>query len=198
MGVEPVCLDVFDKESVISAMIKANPQVVMHQLTDLPAALDPQKMSEGLKKNAHLREVGTANLIAGAIAAGAKRLIAQSICFNYAPGPLPHEETDPLDLKAEGDRGVTVKGTVSMEEQVMNAPLEGIVQRYGLLYGPHTGFDEPSGDSPLHVDAAAYAAYLAASKGPPGIYNFAETEALVTCSKAKRELGWSADWRASL
>ena len=47
-----------------------------------------------------LRIEGTANLIAAAQAAGARRLIAQSIAFAYAGGPEPHAETDAL---AAGD-----------------------------------------------------------------------------------------------
>ena len=45
--------------------------------------------------------------------AGARRVIAQSIAFVYAPGEGPHIETDPLDVAAEGVRRLTVQGIVA-------------------------------------------------------------------------------------
>ena len=61
--------------------------------------------------NARLRLEGTANLIAAALAAGARRLIAQSICFTYAPGPEPHVETDPL---LPGEASASARGPITM------------------------------------------------------------------------------------
>ena len=122
-------------------------------------------------------------------------MIAQSIGFAYAEGPLPHDEEAPLDSDFDGPRGVTLRGVASLERQVLQAPLEGIVLRYGRLYGPGTGFDTASGAAPLHVDAAAHAAELALTRGAPGIYNIAEADGTLDCAKAQRALGWSADWR---
>jgi len=89
-----------------------------------------------------------------------------------------------------------VRGVISLESQVMIAPIEGLVLRYGRFYGPGTGFDAPGGPPPVHVDAAARAAALAVTRGAPGIYNVAEDNGAVATDKAKRELGWSADWRS--
>jgi hypothetical protein len=91
---------------------------------------------------------------------------------------------------------VSARGVASLERQVLEAPLIGIVLRYGRLYGPGTGFDAPAGAAPLHVDAAAKAAALAVGQGTSGIYNVAEDDGAVTSDRAKRELGWSADWRS--
>ena len=99
-------------------------------------------------------------------------------------------------MDAEGRAGVSARGVASLERQVLEAPLIGIVLRYGRLYGPGTGFDAPSGPAPLHVDAAAKAAALAVASGSPGIYNVAEDDGAVTSEKAKRELGWTAGWRS--
>ena len=85
-------------------------------------------------------------------------------------------------------------GLASLERQVLE--LTGIVLRCGRLYGPGTGFSVPFGPAPLHVDAAAKAAALAAGNGPPGIHNVAEDDGAVTSEKAKRELGWTAGWRS--
>ncbi|RFU44608.1 NAD(P)-dependent oxidoreductase [Paraburkholderia sp. DHOC27] len=195
LGVEPVLVDVFDAAALQAALVAARPSVVVHQLTDLPPALDPSRMAEATERNARLRDEGTRNLVAAARAAGARRMVAQSVAFAYAEGPLPHSEDDPLDLGAPGRRAVSVGGVASLERQVLEAPIESIVLRYGLLYGPGTGFDAPTGAGSLHVDAAAYAAALAVTRGTPGIYNIAEEDGALDCEKARRGLGWNADWR---
>jgi nucleoside-diphosphate-sugar epimerase len=187
LGVEPVVVDVYDGDALRAAVAQARPRVVIHQLTDLPPALDPARMPEGLIRNARIREQGTRNLVAAAVDAGAERLIAQSIAFAYADGPRPHREHDPL----------TSPSVVSLERQVHEAPLAGVVLRYGRLYGPGTGFEKASGPAPVHVDAAAKAAELAVTGGSPGIYNIAEDDGAVSSEKARRELGWDADWRAA-
>ena len=97
-------------------------------------------MAEALVRNARLREVGTRNLVAAAVAAGAKRMVAQSLAFVYAPGPMPYREDAPLCLD-DPVFGETARAVASLEQQVLAAPLTGIVLRYGKLYGPGTGFD---------------------------------------------------------
>lgn len=195
IGVEPVVVDVFDAVALGEAMKDARPDVVMHQLTDLPPGLDPAQMEAALVRNARIREEGTRNLIDAALRAGAKKLVAQSIAFAYAEGPLPHHETDPLNVDAQGLWGVSARAVASLETQVLEAPLGGIVLRYGRLYGPGTGFDTPTGAGPVHVDAAAYAAYRTVAAGVPGIYNIAEDDGALCSDKAKQWLGWNAGWR---
>ena len=194
-GVEPVVVDVFDAAALRAALEAVRPQVVMHQLTDLPPGLDPARMAEASQRNARIRDEGTRNLVAAAVAADVRRIVAQSIGFAYADGPLPHSEDDPLDSDFDGPRGVSLRGVASLERQVLQAPLEAVVLRYGRLYGPGTGFDAAAGAAPVHVDAAARAAELAVLRGKTGIYNIAEDDGTLACDRAKRELGWSADWR---
>lgn len=195
LGVEPVVVDVFDAAALHEALAAARPEVVVHQLTDLPPGLDPARMADAAERNARIRDEGTRNLVAAAVAAGAQRMLAQSIGWAYADGSLPHAEDDPLDTNFDGPRGVTLRGVASLERQVLEAPLDGIVLRYGRLYGPGTGFDAATGASPVHVDAAAHATALALTRGTPGIYNIAEDDGTLACHKAKRVLGWSAAWR---
>ena len=195
-GVEPSVVDVFDADALSRAVAAARPDTVIHQLTDLPRGLDPAHMAEAIARNARIRRDGTRNLVAAAAGAGARRLIAQSIAWGYAPGKEPHAEEDPLDTGAEGQRAVSVGGVSALESATLNAqPLEGVVLRYGQLYGPGTGADVPVGNAPLNVDAAAQAALLAVTKGAPGIYNIAETDAYVATAKARRELGWDPGFR---
>jgi nucleoside-diphosphate-sugar epimerase len=195
MGVEPVVIDVFDAVSLQQLLNEIRPEVVIHQLTDLPYALEASKMSEALVRNARLRDEGTENLVSAAVQAGAKRFIAQSISFIYADGPKPYKETDPLLPITHPVYGETVLGVMKLEKQVLEAPLEGIVLRYGLLYGPGTGFNAPIAPGSVHVDAAAKAAELAVKQGSSGIYNVAETDGTTVNEKAIKQFGWDAAWR---
>jgi nucleoside-diphosphate-sugar epimerase len=187
-GVEPVVVDVFDRDGLIRAVTAAEPRVVVHQLTDLPREFSASNMAAARPRNARLREVGTDNLVAAATAAGAVRLVAQSIAFAYAAGPRPHAEHAPLDAG-------TWPSVAKLEELVLGSALDGLILRYGRLYGPQTWSDVRSGESPVHVDAAADAARRAVTLGVPGIYNIAEDDGIVSSDKAALELGWSSSFR---
>jgi nucleoside-diphosphate-sugar epimerase len=196
-GVTPVVLDVFDANAVGEAVAKARPEIVIHQLTDLPQVLDPAQMAASRQRNTRLRIQGTANLVAAARAAGVRRLIAQSIAFAYADGPEPHVETDPL-APPDGDNSsvITAKGVRALEDAVLGASgIAGIVLRYGRLYGPGTWYAAASGKGSLHVDAAAHAALLAVTRGTAGIYNVAEDDGAVVIEKARRKLGFQPGFR---
>jgi nucleoside-diphosphate-sugar epimerase len=195
-GIEPVVVDVFDAPRLTRAVLEVAPAVVIHQLTDLALIHDPNRLPEALTRNARLRAEGTQNLVGAAVAAGVRRLIAQSIAWVYAPGPEPHTEEDPLNLDATGTAAITVGGVMALEHTVLTAPrLEGIVLRYGWLYGPGTGREVAAGSPALHVDAAALAAWLAMARGAPGVFNIAEPSPLVLVQKAQRELGWDPGFR---
>ena len=194
-GVSPVLLDAFDREAAVAAVAAAHPDVLIHQLTDLSGGFAPDQRAETLARNARLRIEGTRNLVVAALAAGVRRLIAQSIVWVYAPGPEPHVESDSLDLAATGARATTVEGVVALERAVRESPpIEGVVLRYGWLYGPGASA-EPAGRPGVHVDAAAQAAVLAIEHGAPGAYNIAEPSPLASIDKARRELGWSPAFR---
>jgi nucleoside-diphosphate-sugar epimerase len=73
--------------------------------------------------------------------------------------------------------------------------IEGIVLRYGWLYGPGTGHDTAWNIPPLHIDAAGFAAALALEEGAAGIYNIAEDSPYASNEKARRMLGWNPEFR---
>jgi nucleoside-diphosphate-sugar epimerase len=195
VGVEPVVVDVFDAQALSAAVLEARPDIIIHQLTDLPPGLDPGEMTEGTQRNARMRSQGTHNLVAAALGAGVRRLIAQSIAWMYAPGREPHTEDDPLDVRARGTRAITVAGVATLERLATSSPpIDGVVLRYGHLYGPGTGAN--TADAPaLHVDAAAAAAVLALEKVRRGIYNIAEPSGYLSTEKAQRELDFDAGVR---
>jgi nucleoside-diphosphate-sugar epimerase len=198
IGCVPVMVDVFDAASLEAAVMAARPEVVIHQLTDLAIYHDPATRDESLRRNAKIRVDGTRNLLSAAVAAGACRVIAQSIAFVYADQPRPRVESDPLDTTATGVRAVTVQGVLALEEAVLHASaLDGIVLRYGLFYGSGAGADQPADDGlpHVHVDAAAQAALLAIEAGAPGIYNIADDSSYASSEKARRDLDWTPDFR---
>lgn len=193
-GIIPAVVDVFDAAALKAAVAAARPDVIVHQLTDLPHGLKAELMAEGLIRNARLRIEGTRNLVDAALGAGARRFIAQSIAFVYAPGREPHDESDPLMSPAEEPWRCTMEGVVTLERLATSTPgLDGIVLRYGMFYGPGTGFEVAPGKPAVHVDAAAKAAMLAIEGGTPGVYNIADDGGGVSTVKARRELGWALD-----
>jgi len=176
-GASAIVVDVFDAAALERALTSVRPETIVHQLTDLPAGLDPTRMAEAVPRNARIRTEGTRNLVAAALAAGTRRLISQSIAWRA--------------------QGVTAEGVQALERLTLESPpLEGIVLRYGRLYGPGTGRETGGGEMPLHVDAAASAALLAIEKGRAGmIYNIVESDAAAAIDKARRELGWDPCFR---
>jgi nucleoside-diphosphate-sugar epimerase len=192
-GVTPAVLDVFDPEAVAAAMLAARPDVVIHQLTDLPR--DETRIGAALQANARVRAEGTRNLLAAAQAASVRRFIVQSIAFAYAPGAEPRSETDRFDL-VDPARAETVRGALDMEQQVLGNPaVDAVVLRYGLLYGPGTWSEHPRRRPGLHVDAAAHAALLALTRGAPGVYNIADDDGAVAIGKARAVLGFDPAFR---
>jgi nucleoside-diphosphate-sugar epimerase len=194
-GVEPVMVDVYDADGLKRAAVAARPDVMMHQLTDLPRVLtDETQLAAAYPKNARIRTEGTRNLVAAAQAAGARRFIVQSVAFAYAPGKEPHPETDPLNL-VDGPRLETVRAAADMERQVLESGMEAIVLRYGLFYGPGTWSEGPARKPPLHIDAAAHAAFLAVTRGNTGVYNIADDDGTVSIEKARAALGFDPAFR---
>jgi nucleoside-diphosphate-sugar epimerase len=185
--------DVFDVELLRGAMSLAQPEVVMHQLTALPDRLDARDAAARFAENDRIRVVGTHALLDAAASVGARRVIAQSIAFAYAPvGGWIKDEDAPLYLDAPPPWGASVGAVAELERQVTQA--DGVVLRYGALYGPGTWYDAGGayaeaareGLMPLvgdgaamlsftHVDDAAAAA-VSALEAPPGIYNAVDDE----------------------
>src|SRR5262245_31507797 len=73
LGAKAVRGDVFDADGVRRAVALAAPDVVMHQLTDLKGG--------NRQANSEMRVAGTRNLVDAALAAGVRRVVAQSIAW---------------------------------------------------------------------------------------------------------------------
>jgi 2-alkyl-3-oxoalkanoate reductase len=177
-------------------MAGASPAAVLHQLTALPARLDWGNPNV-LDANNRVRTEGPRVLVDAALASGASRIVAQSIAFAYAPtGDLVKEENAALFTDAPAPVGGAVAAIVELERLVTGTEgIEGLVLRYGMLYGPGTYHDRRgstaadiiAGRVPLvegatgmyswlHVEDAASAAVAALERGAPGIYNVVDDE----------------------
>jgi 2-alkyl-3-oxoalkanoate reductase len=196
-GARAALVDVFDADALQGAMIEAAPEVVIHELTDLPPRMNFRKKDLYAGTN-RVRTEGTRNLIRGAQAAGAGRFLSQSIAFAYRPdGPPVKSEDDPLLDNAPPPFSSGVEALHEMEETVLGTQgLDGLVLRYGFFYGPGTHYDATDGTitgdvrkrrlpivgagsgvfSFIHVDDAADATLAAVERGSPGIYNIVDDE----------------------
>jgi nucleoside-diphosphate-sugar epimerase len=188
IGAVPVLVDAYDADKLKLAVFAVQPDVIVHQLTDLPQVIDPNTLPAALEANARLRITGTRNLVDAALTNGVRWVIAQSIAFAYAPGAGPLTEDHPIDPAQAG--------VIALEDKVLRTDgIDGAVLRYGRFYGPGTWTELPNGPAPLHVDAAAQAAVLALTNGGSGLYNVAEDDGAVSSEKAKRDLGFDASFR---
>jgi nucleoside-diphosphate-sugar epimerase len=188
IGAVPVLVDAYDADKLKLAVYAVQPDVIIHQLTDLPQVIDPKTLPAALEANARLRITGTRNLVDAALTNAVPRVIAQSIAFAYALGQGPLSEDHPLDPAQAG--------VIALERAVLQTPgIDGIVLRYGRFYGPGTWTDVPKGPGPLHVDAAAQAALLALTKAEVGVYNVAEDDGAVSSEKARRTFGFDPSFR---
>jgi 2-alkyl-3-oxoalkanoate reductase len=198
LGAEVAVADALAKPAVMQAVMRAEPDVVIHQLTALARATNYRRFDDVFAQTNRLRTEGTAHLIAAAHAAGARRLIAQSYGgWNYArTGTAPKVEDDPFDPSPPTHQRASLQAIRQLEAAVLGANgLEGVVLRYGSFYGPGTNM-AADGDigalvrkrglplignaagvwSFAHVEDAAEAAVLAIDRGAPGVYNVADDE----------------------
>jgi nucleoside-diphosphate-sugar epimerase len=197
-GIEPAIADVFDAESVKAAVMRAQPEVVIEQLTALPRTYTRESMNATAALNTRIRSEGSANVLAAAKAAGVRRFLKQSMAFWGIPGAgLANEET-PLSIDASPAVAADARLVTETERRLLQTPdLEGIALRYGFFYGPGTWFN-PDGDvaqqvrqqqfpivgngngvwSWLHIEDAAIATVAAAEQGNPGVYLIVDDQPL--------------------
>ncbi|MFT4296694.1 MAG: NAD(P)-dependent oxidoreductase [Micropruina sp.] len=182
LGASPVVLDALDRDGVLDAVECAQPDAILHLLTDLG--------SGDRASTTQLRIVGTRHLVEAAQRSGVERMVAESISWVCRPGREPAGENDPLDLEAPEPRRAVVRSIQSLEAAVQEIPA-GVVLRFGYLYGPGTwysrqdlfGRQAQQGQLPatetvasfIHVGDAARAA-VAALDWDAGIWNVVDDD----------------------
>src|SRR5262245_9420985 len=76
-GIEPAVADVFDADAVSAVVRRAQPDVVIEQLTALPRTYTRESLSAAAEFNTRLRLEGGATVLSAAQAAGARRYLRQ-------------------------------------------------------------------------------------------------------------------------
>src|SRR3954451_19759227 len=199
MGAVPVVADALDADPVAEAVAGAKPDVIVHQLTAIPASLDMRRFDRDFALTNRLRTDGTDHLLSAGQAVGVRRFVAQSVAaygaYARTGGPVKSEQ-DPLEPTPPRQMRETLAAIRHLEEAVLGASwTEGIVLRYGAFYGPGTSlapgeeqFDLVRkrkfplvGDgggvwSFIHVADAADATVAAVERGRRGVYNVVDDD----------------------
>jgi nucleoside-diphosphate-sugar epimerase len=195
LGARGVVVDALDREAVRHAVLDAAPEAVIDELTSLPRDYnlrDPHLYDA----NDEIRSKGTPALHDAAREAGVRRFVMQSISFLYAPeGDWVKGEDAPMWLDAPGPFARSIRVLHDNEQRITGDPdVEGVVLRYGFLYGPGTYYASDGSiaaqvrkrrfpvvgkgagmTSFVHLHDAATATVAALERGR-GIYNVVDDE----------------------
>jgi Nucleoside-diphosphate-sugar epimerases len=194
-GAEAAICDALDAAAVEDAVIDANPEVIVSELTSLPKDYDLRTID--YEPTNRLRVEGGRNLLSAGRKVGAGRYITQSIAFVYEPeGDWVKDEEARTWVEAPGRFASGLEATLISEREALEADgMEGLVLRYGQFYGPDTYFDRGGSISEqvrkrrfpqvgsgsgvfsfIHVDDAADATVASIERGAAGIYNVVDDD----------------------
>jgi nucleoside-diphosphate-sugar epimerase len=196
IGAEAAIADGLDRAAVMQAVMRSEPDVVVHQLTGLAGVTNYKNFDKEFELTNRLRTQGTDHLLEAALAAGARRFVAQSYgnWIYERSGTVLKTEEDALDPHPPAKQTRSLEAIRHLESRVLGAErLEGLALRYGAFYGPGTGI-EPGGEIAemvrkrrfpivgdgtgvwtfVHIDDAASATVAAIQRGAPGIYNIVD------------------------
>ncbi len=198
IGAEPVVADGLDRATVIEAVGRSEPEVVVHEMTGLRGVTNLRRFDREFALTNRLRTEGTDNLLAAARVARVRRFVAQSYGnWNYERGGRSVKtEGDPFDRNPPANQRESIAALRHLESAVLGADgIEGLALRYGNLYGPGTSIaaDGEIGEmvrrrrlpivgdgggiwSFAHIDDVAAATAAAVVMGERGAYNVADDE----------------------
>jgi nucleoside-diphosphate-sugar epimerase len=197
LGATPEVADALDPDQVAEAVGRANPDVIVHQLTSI-GAVDLRHLDRSFALTNRLRTEGTDHLLSAGRAVGVRRFVAQSAIYGFyarTGGPVKTEE-DPLDPSPPRHLRESLAAVRHLEAAVLGASwTEGVVLRYGAFYGPNTSMTEGSEQyemirkrkfplvgsgagvwSFIHIADAADATVAAIERGEPGVYNVVDDD----------------------
>jgi len=193
LGARPVVVDGLDGIAVGRAVAEAQPDTVVHQMTSLAGTADLRRFDRWFATTNELRTTGIRHLLAAAQASGVGKVVAQSYTgwtMSRTGGPVKSED-DPFDPEPVSAQRESMAAIQYLERAVVEAPLTGIVLRYGNFYGP--GASESMVEmvrarrmpivgagtgvwSFIHLDDAADATVAAVERGEAGVYNIVDDE----------------------
>ncbi|TQM35227.1 NAD-dependent epimerase/dehydratase family protein [Pseudonocardia cypriaca] len=193
LGARPVVVDGLDAVAVGRVVAEAQPNAIVHQMTALGGAPDLRHFDRWFTTTNELRTAGTRHLLAAAQASGVEKVVAQSYTgwTNSRTGGPVKTEDDPLDPEPAKAQQESMAAIRFLEKAVVEAPLTGIVLRYGNFYGP--GASESMVElvrarkmpivgtgsgvwSFIHLDDAASATVAAVERGAAGVYNVVDDD----------------------
>ncbi|MEP6990986.1 MAG: NAD(P)-dependent oxidoreductase [bacterium] len=193
LGAEALVMDGLDADAVGHAVARAEPDVIVHEMTALGGKPDMRKFDHWFATTNALRTTGTRHLLSAAEAVGVQRFVAQSFCGwpGRRQGLKLLTEGDPFEDQPVAAQKETLRAIQYVEQAVTSAPLTGLVLRYGSLYGP--GASDAMVDmvrrrqipivgcgrgvmSFIHADDAAEATAMAVERGDGGVYNIVDDE----------------------
>lgn len=199
LGAEPVIVDALDPDSVAEVVARAEPEVIVHQLSALNGPMKMRNVKRMAAATNRLRTEGTDHLLAAGRAVGVGKFVAQS---NYAllerTGEPVVDESGRIDPSPPKDLEEAAAALRHVEDVVTGITwADGIVLRYGGFYGPGTGIEAAPDAvmaelirkrrfpiigggggvwSMVHITDAASATVAAIERGKPGIYHVADDE----------------------
>jgi nucleoside-diphosphate-sugar epimerase len=197
LGAKAAVADGLDRTAVREAVLRAEPEAVIHQMTSLSGTFNLKKFDEFFALTNRLRTEGVDYLLEAAQAAGARRFLAQSNCVDFErTGALVKSEDDPRDPDPPAALGRLLAALRHLEAATLGAAgIQGLALRYAAFYGPGTNL-APGGEmvelvrkrrlpiigdgsgvwSLIHMVDAAAATVAALERGAPGVYNVADDE----------------------
>jgi len=193
MGAAAAVVDGLDAAGIGEAVARAEPDAIIHQMTALAGKPDLRRFDKWFTLTNQLRTRGTENLLAAAQATGVPRIVVQSfVGWNLAPtgGPIK-TESDPLDPEPLRRQRESMAAIRYLETVVPAAALDGIVLRYGTLYGPGASdvqialvkarkFPIVGNGAGIwsftHLDDAAGATIVAVEQGGNGVYHVVDDD----------------------
>ena len=197
-GAQAIHMDGLDRASVFAAVAAARPDVIVNEMTALARVKNYKNFDAEFQITNRLRKDGSSYLLAAALEHGVKRMVVQSFAGwpLQAAGRPANSEVVPFERCVPANMQQTQDAIRHMERLIASShDLEGVVLRYGYLYGLHTALG-PHGDlvnairkrafpvigrgaavwSFVHVDDAAEATRIAIERAPAGIYNIVDDQ----------------------
>lgn len=153
-GVRTVAVDALDPAALGAAVRAAKPDAVVQLLTAIPARIDPRRMERDFAVTNRLRTEGTRTLTQAAYDAGAGRFLAQGLAYAYDPVPAgwaPAREDAPFWADPPKQWATSLEALRTLERLTFGA--DGLVLRFGHLYGPGTAFDISTGSTVQQIRA---------------------------------------------
>ncbi|MFD4960788.1 NAD-dependent epimerase/dehydratase family protein [Microbacterium sp. NPDC058389] len=195
VGAHGVVMDGRDAASIRRAVLDAQPDVVVHQLTSLAEGFDFKRFDEVFAVTDELRTHATDALISAAQEVGTGRVIVQSYTgwTNERTGGPVKTEADPLDPHPVPTSAKSLAAIAHAERAAVDAG--GLALRYGSFYGSGQSLGE-GGEmleavrrrqvpivgrgtgvwSFCHIDDAVSATIAAVTRGAAGVYNVVDDE----------------------